>query len=359
MATIAGSAQKFSEAYMAYLKEMIAVRLVVAVCACLLLNACHGEHGEGMATAADAIVVTDIRGKEVRLGEPAKRVIVLYQGALDGMYMLNAEHTVVGIQNNIYTNSETFKYFSKLDPRIARKEMPAPGNWETSTNIESVLSLKPDLVIIASGQTEAIRLLESLGIPVFAVSPQNNEQLFKEIEIIGKLTGTQERATELLAYTRRKLAEIAEATDHIKQKKSVYYAWSGGRIYSTSGQNSRMAECFRLAGVNNACTFEIDQPNINPETLISWDPDLILLWSTDPQELYDKKELAVLKAVRNKNVHVLEPPFFYDPHTLKIMYAAIELHNVAYGANKNFDLEENRRDIMTNLYGAKATVLLE
>ncbi len=337
----------------------MASHLAVVLSACLLLlSACNSGNGESM-VADGAIVVTDIRGKEVRLSEPADRVIVLYQGALDGMYMLHAEHTVVGIQNNIYTNPVSFKYFSKLDPRIARKELPAPGNWETSTNIESILALKPDLVIIASGQTDAIRLLEDLGIQVFAVSPQNNAQLFEEIESIGKLTGTSERAKELLAYTRAKLDEIREATKHIEHKKSVYYAWSGGRIYATSGQNSRMNECFELAGVRNACTFAIDQPNINPETLISWDPDLILLWSTNPQELYNKKELSVLKAVKNKNVHVLEPPFFYDPHTLKIMYAAIELHNVCYGENENFDLVENRREIMTNLYGAKATALLE
>lgn len=335
------------------------VRWTMVISACLLfLGACHRESGESR-VADGAIAVTDVRGKEIRLSEPAQRVVVLYQGALDGMYMLHAEHTVVGIQNNIYTNPETFKYFSRLDPRIARKELSTPGNWETSANIESILALKPDLVIIASGQTDAIRLLESLGIKVFAVSPQNNEQLFKEIENIGKLTGTYERAKELLAYTRHKLNEIQEATEHIGQKKSVYYAWSGGRIYSTSGQNSRMSECFRLAGVRNACTFAVDQPNINPETLISWDPDLILLWNTDPQELYSKKELSVLKAVRNKQVHVLEPPFFYDPHTLKIMYAAIELHNICYGQKENFDLEKNRRDIMTNLYGDKAVALLE
>ncbi|MFT2008543.1 ABC transporter substrate-binding protein [Pontibacter sp. 13R65] len=344
---------------MKYWRGKTASRMVMALSACLFfLNACNSKNGETM-VADGAIVVKDIRNKEIRLKEPAKRVIVLYQGALDGIYMLNAEHTVVGIQNNIYSNPETFKYFSKLDPRIARKELSAPGNWETSTNIESVLALKPDLVIIASGQTDAIRLLESLGINVFAVSPQNNEQLFEEIENIGKLTGTHERAVELLSYTRGKLDEIKEATKDIGQKKSVYYAWSGGRIYSTSGKNSRMNECFQLAGVQNACTFELDQPNINPETLIGWDPDLILLWSTDPQVLYDKKELSVLTAVRNKNVHVLNPPFFYDPHTLKIMYAAIELHNICYGSEENFNLEENRRDIMTNLYGAKASALLE
>jgi len=306
------------------------------------------------------IVVTDIRGKEVRLKEPAQRVVVLYQGALDGMYMLHAEHTLVGIQNNIYTNPQTFKYFSKLDPRIARKELPTPGNWETSTNIESVVALKPDLVIMAARQTDAIGLLENLGIKVFAVEGQNNQQLYDELEGIGKLTGTHERATELLAYTRQKLDEIKQKTAHISPKKSVYYAWSGGRIYSTSGRKSSMNECFELAGVVNACTFDMDQPNINPETLIAWDPDLILLWSTDPQELYNKKELSVLTAVKNKAVYVLDPPFFYDPHTLKMMNTAIELHNLSYGDSGSFDLEQNRREIMTSLYGeAKGSALFE
>jgi iron complex transport system substrate-binding protein len=336
------------------------IRIIFFFSACLLfLGSCTRHNPDGVVADSD-IVVRDIRGQEVRLREPARRVVVLYQGALDGMYMLHAEHTLVGIQHNIYTNPETFKYFSKLDPRIARKELPTPGNWEASTNIESVLALKPDLVIMASGQTDAIRLLESLGIKVFAVSPQTNEQLFAELEAIGKLTGTHERAEELLAYTRRKLDETQQKTKHIAAKKTVYYAWSGGRIYSTSGQNSRMNECFQLAGVVNACTFAFDQPNINPETLISWDPDLILLWSTDPEVLYSKKELSVLSAVKNKQVYVLDPPFFHDPHTLKIMNAAIELHHMSYGESGSFDLEQSRREIMEGLYGeAKARVLFQ
>lgn len=335
-------------------------RLVVFLSVCLLFLSACSEYKPDSTAAETDILATDIRGKKVRLKEPAKRVVVLYQGALDGMYMLHAEHTLVGIQNNIYTNPETFKYFSKLDPRIAKRELPAPGNWETSTNIESVVALKPDLVIMASNQTDAISLLENLGMNVFAVEAQTNQQLYDELEGIGKLTGTHERALELLAYTRQKLEEIQQKTADITPKKSVYYAWSGGRIYSTSGRNSRMNECFELAGVVNACTTDLDQPNINPETLISWDPDLILLWSADPKEVYNKKELSVLKAVRNKEVHVLEPPFFYDPHTLKIMVAALELHNLSYGERGSFNLEQDRREIMTGLYGeAKASALFE
>ncbi|GGK69540.1 ABC transporter substrate-binding protein [Rufibacter glacialis] len=336
---------------------MTKVITFLSVCL-LLLSSCNKQGQENTRSEKD-IVATDIRGKEVRLQEPAQRVIVLFQAALDGMYMLNAEHTIIGIQSRIYSNPESFHYFSKLDPRIARKELATPGNWENSANMESVIALNPDLVIVDARQTDAISLLENLDINVFAVSSNTNEELFLELEGIGKLTGTQARAKELLAYTQSKLEEIKAKTQDISPKKSVYYAWSGGRIYSTSGRNSRMNDCLELAGAVNACTFAIDQPNVNPETLISWDPDLILLWGTDPQAVYSKKELRVLKAVQNKEVYVLEPSFYYDPHTLKILSAAILLNKFCYADKGSFDLEESRKEIMMNLYGAKATALFQ
>lgn len=320
--------------------------------------ACNGEQ-KSENSDVGSINVTDVRNKTISLEEPAKRVVVLYQGALDGMYMLHAEHTIVGIQHNIYTNEKTFEYFSKLDPRIAGKELATPGNSEASTNMESVVALKPDLVIMQSGQTDAIELLENLGINVFAVSSETKETLYQELENIGKLTGTHARAKELLEYTNDQLEKIKKQTVITGPKKTAYYAWSGGRIFSTSGRKSRMNECFELAGLTNVCTSEVDQPNVNPETLIGWNPDLIFLWSTDPAELYKRKELSVLSAVKNKHVYELDPPFFYDPHTLKIMLAAVELHNIAYAEKGAFDLMQNRKEVMENLYGTKAKALFE
>lgn len=325
---------------------------------CLMsLYSCNSESSEGGSSHKDSISAKDARGKTVSLPGPAERTVVLYQGALDGIYMLGAENSLVGIQHNIYTNPETFKYFGLLDPRIAKREIPTPGNWENSTNLESVVALKPDLVIMASGQSGGIEILESFGIAVFAVSPNNNEQLYEELLGIGILTGTESRAKELLDFTENKLREIREKTSHISKKKKVYYAWSGGRIYSTSGRSSRMHECFELAGVENACPFDIDTPNINPESLISWDPDIMLLWNSKKEELLNASELSSMRAIVKKNIHVFDPAFFYDPHTLKIMYMALELHEVAYGNNPELDLTVFRKEIMTGLYGEKAKQL--
>ena len=55
-----------------------------------------------------------------------------------------------------------------MDERIKDKNLPAPGNWDF-VNMESVVALKPDLVILWSNQTESIGSLEERGIPVYGV----------------------------------------------------------------------------------------------------------------------------------------------------------------------------------------------
>jgi iron complex transport system substrate-binding protein len=303
------------------------------------------------------IKVVDSRGKAVKLVKPAKRVVVLYQAALDAMYMLHAEHTIVGIQQRIYLDSSVLNYFSKLDPRIAKKEIASPAAWESGASAESIVQLEPDLVIMAATQTEAIALIEQLGIPVFGVASETNEQLFNELAGMGELTGTSQRAEELINYAKHKIQTLQDRNKDIYPKKSVYYAWSGGRIYSTSGRNSRISKSIEMAGAENACPYNIDAPNVNPETLISWNPDVILLWNTNPEVLYEQKELAVLPAVKRKAVYSLDPPFYYDPHTLKVIYTAVVLNILCYPTHSSYDLDTERKDILSNLYGDKAALL--
>ena len=74
--------------------------------------------------------------------------------------MLGAEERVVGISRNVYTESVN-RYYASLDDRIRSKALPAPGNWDF-INLESVVSLRPDVVILWSEQTEAIASLEQM-----------------------------------------------------------------------------------------------------------------------------------------------------------------------------------------------------
>ncbi|WP_316820361.1 ABC transporter substrate-binding protein [Pedobacter gandavensis] len=325
-----------------------------------LLSACQSGKPAGQKGKSHPILAVDALGDTIRLSQPAKRVVSLVPAALDALYMLQADNSIIGIPNRVYNDPNLLPYFSKIDPRIKEKQLATPSLTETGMSMESILRLNPDLVILNSNQTNAIQMLKELGIPAFAITSQNFEQLNQEILNLGILLGKESRAKELISFSQLKIQNLKSINKNINQKKTIYYAWSGGRIYSTTGRKGLINDCFEMAGLENACPFEIDAPNISPETLISWNPDIVLLWNTEESVLYGKKELSSLTAIKNKSVFNLRPPFLYDPHTLKIVLASIAIHHYSYPSTAAPELKAEQIEILSALYGAeKAKLILQ
>ena len=113
-----------------------------------------------------------------------------------------------------------------------------------------------------------------------------------------------------------------------------------------------MHQCLDLAGVNNVCTIDINYPKINAETLIGWNPEMIIMWNDSPALFYDKSELSSIQAVRNKEIYNLDPMFFYNPHTFKSLCVATAINGWAY-PDSSFNAEQEVKDIILTLYGDK------
>ena len=113
-----------------------------------------------------------------------------------------------------------------------------------------------------------------------------------------------------------------------------------------------------LAGAYNIVQTAANQPNVNPETLIEWNPDNIVLWNTNPKLIYERK-LQGLSAVQNRKVFNLSPAFIYNPHTIKIIITAIYLNHSIYPEQSDLPVSTLQQRILTKLYGeqlAKALV---
>lgn len=91
--------------------------------------------------------------------------------------------------------------------------------------------LKPDLVIVGSGQTQTIELLRQFGIAVYVMESGTYKQVKEELSEIAILSGAQKRAQEILNFSDEIVAEVAAKTARQPNKQSIYYAWSGGRIF--------------------------------------------------------------------------------------------------------------------------------
>src|SRR5690606_4479501 len=164
-------------------------------CVMLFIASCQqatqqGGQQDGSYQAADS------RGKKIMLNNPAERVVVLFEPMVDELFMLGAHDRIVGIPEQVYQNKSSYDFLSKLDERIARKEIPTPTYGGRANNVESIIGLRPDLAIVYEQDKESITQLEELGIPVYAVSSKDKETIYNELRGVATLLDKEERAEE-------------------------------------------------------------------------------------------------------------------------------------------------------------------
>ncbi|MFZ4621559.1 MAG: ABC transporter substrate-binding protein [Bacteroidota bacterium] len=316
---------------------------------CSILMMCAGcKKGSNDVPGKRTISVTDHRGRTVALERPAKRIVSLLESATTGLYMLSAENALIGVSTNLYSKS-LFPYYSALDERIRQRTLPAPGNWD-AVSLEGVVALQPDIVIIWASQSESIEALETHNLRVYAIDIRSTEDIIKEIRDLGMLTGREERAEQLIAWSNTK------RENGVQQKETpprVYFMWSSG-IFETAGRISAVNNIITAAGCENASPTVQEHLSINAETLIDWDPDVILMWSNDalePEDVMKTDVLRTVKAVRTGNVFELPSAFDCDLWTLKYRFAEDFLSMKVRGIHDGRSMRSHRDSIMTFLYG--------
>ncbi len=324
----------------------------------LVFYGCNSNTKQYNENSNGAITINDFRNKKIVLAKPATRIVCLIESALSGIYMLGAENDIIGISTNVYDDNVAPQY-TALDKRIKDKTIPTPGNWDF-VNIESVIALKPDLVIMWASQSESIEALESKGIPVYAIMLKSTEDVYKEIRDFGQITGKVNRADSLISYTKTEIDKLKKINDSIKEKKKIYFMWSQGSL-ETSGKQSTVNELITMSGAKNVCTSTDEHLVVNLEKVIEWNPDIIVMWNNankNPEDITQLQEWSSIKAVKENKVFELPSVFFCDLWTLKFQYAVKLLSTWCNPElKKNFNLEIEKKQMLKNLYGSKGELI--
>ena len=313
----------------------------------------------GAATIPSLLSVIDFRGKQITLKKPALHIVCLIESALSGLYMLGQEHRLVGVSRNVY-QGDVFKYYAAMDRRIRDKSLPTPGNWDF-VNIESVVALKPDLVIIWADQTESIASLEERGIPVYGVFLKQKEDVYKEMTDLGLLTGSLKRAEELIDYTRNEIKRFQDRVSSIPETKRqrIYYMWAQSNLDTSCG-GSAVNDLIHLAGGRNVCGgISSEHLVVNMERIIGWNPDLVVMWHNekkDPADIIGDPQWINIPAITSRRVHELPEIFLCDLWTLKFHYAVKMVAKWAYpDFFRDVDLEKEKKKMLGKLYGKRLT----
>lgn len=277
------------------------------------------------AVNSEVKVVTDLVGREVNVKIPAQRIVALGPGSLRLVAYAHGTDRVVGIED-MEKKSQTGRPYMFAYPGLISLPTIGQGGIDSVPDEEALLSVKPD-VIFASylvDKAKADNLQTKTGIPVVVLSygqlaTFNEEDVYRSLDLVGKVIGTQQRAEEVINYVKKSKADLAERTQGMADsaKPKVYVGALG--IKGTQGIESTQAKYppFVYIGARNVAdeTGKSGSLMIEREKLVSWDPDILFIDEGGRKVFEDAQKnpgfYQSLRAVQNGQVYGQIPYNFY------------------------------------------------
>ena len=171
---------------------------IAAVISTLVLTACSATSTSTNLTTSTTLsnTYTDDIGRTVTIQGIPQRIVSLAPSDTEILFALGLGSEVVGTDDD-------------SDYPAAATTLPHVGSGYPSFSVETIVSLKPDLVI-GFGYTAPsyVSQLESLGIPVVVLAPKDVSGVISDITLVGKITGATAAAETLTSSMQNSLNTI-------------------------------------------------------------------------------------------------------------------------------------------------------
>ncbi|TQR30970.1 iron ABC transporter substrate-binding protein [Campylobacter sp. MIT 99-7217] len=261
---------------------------------------------------AKEVVIKDLLNREVKINLPAKRIVIgFYYTDFLAVGGAKAFDNVVGFVKDAWAvyMPPSYERYSKIIPRL--KDLGDVGDPQFGHfSLEKLISLKPDLVILADWQYEILKTelekLQNLNIPVVVIS-YNQETLAQHTlstQILGKLLNQEKRAEEIIAFYSSRLKAVQEKIAKAKLKKPRIYIEFGNKgpneLSFTFGKDMWGSLALLAGGDNIAAPFVDKWAVMNKEQVIASNPEVIIITGRET-ELKKNAEAMVMGIGIEKN----------------------------------------------------------
>ena len=220
----------------------------------------------GCTTQPRPVAITDDLEREVRLENVPQRIVSLAPSNTEILFALGLGDKVIAV-----TDMCDYPEEAKTKPKLSGFE----------PSIEFIVGLNPDLVLAIGEYPELISKLEAVGLAVVALRPRGIGGIIANIELIGRVTGTEKEARVLAANLTQRVEAITSHTEAISSRPRVFYVVSVDPDPScpwTAGPGSFIDELITLAGGQNIA-HEVLAPwvQLSVEHILSADPEVIIV----------------------------------------------------------------------------------
>ena len=228
-------------------------------------------------------------------GKKYDRIVVLDPAVVEMVYLLGGEDKLVGIAK---------LERSKIWPEEKTEKVESVGTF-INPSLEKIIALKPDLVIESFHSSDAIdKSLTSNNIEIIKIQANSIEDIFKNFQKVAKILGKEKEAEKIIAEKRQKIEEIKKI-DTTEKKGLFILAPTPMRVFGKGTLPNDIMEMLNIKNI--AAGMEGMSPTLTPEYIIKENPDIILTFVKDPQEIVKANpQIKDISAIKNNKFVVLE-----------------------------------------------------
>ncbi len=237
--------------------------------------------------AATHMTITDSLKRTVTVPVNAQKFVAVGPGCLRLYCYVGDVTKIVGVEQMEVTSGVTGRPYARANEGLLKLPVIGPGGPGNAPDPEKILEVNPDVIftLYNSDVASIDELQNKTHVPVVALSygvtAVFDPELDKSLEIIGKITGREKRAAELIHYFSECKNDLNTRTKDIPadKKPRVYLGAQSSRgthgIESTSGNYA----LFTAVNVINV----VDEAGINKyvmldkEKLLEMDPEIIFI----------------------------------------------------------------------------------
>ena len=246
-----------------------------------------------------------------------KRIISLGPAITRNLSLLGVEDKIIGVT--------TYCNIPQLDSRERVGTL-------METDLEKIMTLKPDLVIATSLTNEkTMQTLKSLGIRTMVLDePENFNHLCAQFLSLAKLVNRERVGREIVSIAKEKAADLKDKVNSASRPKVIVQI--GANPLWVATRKSLVNDFVEMAGGEH-----IGPPGksglISREYVLKYNPDVIIIIDMGiiaEEEKTNWEKFDTINAVINKRIHILDSYAIGSPTPASFVDTLKEIFQLLY-----------------------------
>jgi iron complex transport system substrate-binding protein len=227
-------------------------------------------HAQQQPEPAFPLAITDDSGISTTFSSPPQRIVSLNPGLTEITFALGAADRLVAVD----TYSDFPPEAKSIQPRL---------NTYPSPSIETIVGLKPDLVLSLVDRDEDLAQIRRQGIAVLKIFPKDFNEAVGAIQTLGKLYGAPDAADAIATdMSARRDAVLAAVADAPRPRVYEELDASDPDKPFVAGPKGFYGQLIDLAGGDNVFgDLPGDVGQVGAEAILARDPEIIILTDAD------------------------------------------------------------------------------